>query len=186
MAPTVSIVFRRAADHGLLLGACLTALFVLIALSARSVLAGLSAFLFILAVPVLVYILLRKSYDADRRVTSLSALCTQGIYTFLFGSLLMAMCAYLYLKFLEPQYALTRMEEVISVGSVSDSPYLRDMAEQFRTMIERGMVPGARDIALSLFWCSAFTGSVLAILVSLIIKAVLKPKTYKKNLSTDD
>ncbi|MDE7427425.1 MAG: DUF4199 domain-containing protein [Muribaculaceae bacterium] len=175
MAPTVSNVFRRAADQGLILGGCLTALFVLMALSARTALAGLLAVVLILAVPVLVYVLLRRSYEADHRETSLSALCTQGIYTFLFGSLLMAMCAYLYLKFVEPQYALTRMEDVVSVGSVSDSPYLRDMAEQFRSMIDRGMIPGAKDIAMSLFWCAAFTGSVLAILVSLLIKMVAKP-----------
>ena len=165
-------VYARGAQDGVLMGAVLCGIFASWALSLRVAVASLAFPLLCIAVPVLAWWLLRRSYRADLGMSTFSALWMHGICIFFFGTLIMAALAIVWLQWLEPGLIIQSLNNAADVYAQLGTPEAEKLAEDVHRLIERGMVPRPVDVALALLWAGVFSGSILSIILTAIIRAV--------------
>lgn len=172
-------IYRRGADDGLIFGLYLSLMFVVmaVALTGGSVLASLTGMAMILAVPVLLYFFLRKSYLADDRRSPFSAMWLQGICIFFFGSLLMSMTAYVYMRVIHagfiPEVFETAREAYENTGTEDGAT----LARMIKKIQDNNLYPTPATVAMEIVWIAVFTGSMLSMLVSLIVRTVCRRQT---------
>lgn len=173
-------VFGRASRIGPVAGVYFTALFLSAAYAGMHPLLSLVALAMILAVPWLLYLRLSQGVG-DRGPLRTSPLWTEGVYTFLFGGLVMALLVYLWLKYVDPDYLQNQLRlaaELLRENPEAAGPELRQNIE---AVLEQGTMPGAIQMAMSLFWTVTFTGAVLSLLVAYIVAKVKSSRWKKKS-----
>lgn len=121
------------------------------------------------AVPILAYKMLRRSYIHASGKLTFSAVWLEGIMMFLGGSLLLAVASLVFFKFIQPNFIVSQMELVIQV--YRDVPELTDFADALQKMIDNRMLPRPIDLTMSLVWMTAFSGSILSLILAGIVKA---------------
>ncbi|MCM1482766.1 MAG: DUF4199 domain-containing protein [Muribaculaceae bacterium] len=167
--------YRRGADAGFFLGIWLCAMFFALIYSRAVPLLGVLSVLLFAGVPVLLYRQLRRTYVEEMGMTTLSGLWMQGIVTFACGSLISALAAYVFLRWIQPEYILGCVREAIDFYAAIDDPQAVQVADLLTRMVEANLVPTAASIALETVWIAIFTGSLLSLLLSLIARAVKLP-----------
>lgn len=166
-----SDVFGRAGRIGPVAGVYFTVLFLCAAYSGMHPLLSIITLVLFLSVPWLLYRRLSATAAAVTRVRTVT-LWTEGIYSFLFGGLIMALLVYVWLRFVDPGYMHNQLElaaQLMREYPQSASPELKHAVE---AVLEQGTLPGAIQMAMSLFWTVTFTGAVLSLLVAYIIAKV--------------
>lgn len=163
--------YRRGADKGLYLGIWLIAMFFAMVYSIDVPLFGLLSVAMFLGVPVLVYRWLRRTFVEERGLTTLSSLWMQGIVIFACGSLINALVATVYLKWVRPDFIVNRIKDAIEFYSAVDDPSAQQAADLMQRIIDSHMVPSAVSVALETVWIAIFTGSLLSLLLALIARA---------------
>lgn len=161
-------IYRRGAEHGVALGVYLSVMFVAMALSLEVAWLGLLAMTMALCVPLLTYKMLRRSYVADMGLTRFSELWMEGIITFAGGSVIMAVAALAYMKWVEPSFIADRVAEV--------AQFYRDAGQtQFADTLDAAIashtLPTAAETAVEFVWLGVFSGSMLSMLMSLLVRA---------------
>lgn len=170
-------VYARGASDGAWMGLVLCGIFASWALAARMPAASLAFPVLCLAVPVLAWWLLRRSYRADMGLTTFSALWMHGICIFFFGTLLMGALALVWLRWLEPGLLRSSLESAADIYAQIGTPDAQKLAADVHTILERGMVPRPVDVSLALLWAGVFSGSILSMILAGIIRAAgYKPK----------
>lgn len=164
-------VYRRGADDGFWFGIYLSLLFVSMAGSLDSALLGIAALAMVVAVPVVVYFFLKRSYRRDDFRSTFSMLWLHGICIFFFGSLLMALTVYLYLRVVNPSYIPDLVKTAYEFYKEIDSPTASEMAELLQGIQRNNLYPTAGGVAVEMIWSAVFTGSLLSMIISAIIKA---------------
>lgn len=171
---TPKSIYRRGADDGFIFGVYLSVLFLLQALALVHGwdAASIIGLIMMMAVPVVVYFFLRRGYFAEERRSRFSAMWLHGICIFFFGSLLMALTSYIYMRLVHPGY-IPEVVEILrqaytSIGS-KDAMEAAHMVEKIQ---QQHLYPTAAEIAVTFIWLDVFTGSLLSMLLSLIIRAV--------------
>ncbi len=171
-------VFKRGADDGLWAGIYLSVLVIALLLSIKSLLAGMLGLVMAVCVPVTTYMLLRRAYRTDYGTTRFSELWMQGICTFFFGSLIMAVALYIFLEFIEPGYIYAVVGQAVETYRAVGSPEAVEFADMLQKLVDGKMLPSPIMVAVDMIWTVSFTGSVLSLLLSLIVRAVpLKKRT---------
>lgn len=169
--PNPSDIFGRAARIGPAAGAYFAVLFLCAAYSSMHLLLTLLALALLLGVPWLLYRRLLASCAAGtpRRVTPL---WTEGIYSFVFGGLLMALLVYLWMRYVDPDYLRTQLQlasQMMHDYPDAASPQLRQAVD---AALNQRAMPGPIQMAMSLFWTVTFTGAILSLLEAFIIAKV--------------
>ena len=157
-----SDIFGRAARVGPVAGVYFTVLFLCAAYSGMHPLLSILALILLLSVPWLLYRRLSATAAAVAKVRTVP-LWTEGIYSFLFGGLIMALLVYMWLRFVDPGYV--RMREYPQSAS-------HELRHAVEAVLEQGSLPGAIQMAMSLFWTVTFTGAVLSLPVAFIIAKI--------------
>ncbi len=103
MLPTKSI-YTRGAEDGAWMGLLFIAAVALQTLAQGSLLATLIADVLLVAVPAVLWVMLRRSYRYDRLLTTFSGLWMHGIMVFLCGSLILGLVAFMYMRFINPGF----------------------------------------------------------------------------------
>jgi hypothetical protein len=172
--------YKRGADDGLFFGILLCAMFFAGVFSFEVPLLGLFSFLLMLSVPFMIYRFLRRSYVTDRGATPLSSLWMQGIMTFACGCLIAGLVATIYLKWINPEFIITRLREVIEF--YRDSPWDKgaETAVVLQRMIDNHLVPGPVSMVVEMIWLGIFSGSLLSVLMALLARARGIDKSLKK------
>lgn len=165
-------VFKRGADDGLWVGLYMSVLVIAMMYSLKSVLAGLVGLAMFVSVPVALYMLLRRSYRADFGMTRFSELWMQGICTFFFGGLIMALTLYVFLNFIEPGYVYRMVGVAIDTYRQVGTADAVEIADTLQKLVDGNMLPSPIMIAVDMIWTVTFTGSLLSLLLSLIVRAV--------------
>lgn len=163
--------YRRGANDGFYFGLYLTVMFFAIVISVKVSVFSLLAFAMMLFVPFLIYRWLRRSYVEDKGRSQLSALWMQGIVIFACGSLIAGVVATIYLKWIDPDFIVNRLNEAIELYKDSDWPQGREIATVMQEMIDYNFVPSAIAIIFEMIWLSIFSGSLLSLLMSLLARA---------------
>lgn len=170
-APHTHSPYRRGADDGFVFGLYLAATFLAMVLASRLPLLGLISLLMCAGVPVFIYIRLRRSFTADNGHTLLSSLWMQGIVTFACGSLIAGAVATAYLKWIEPDFIISKLREAIDFYAGSGWSRGEEVAETLRRMIDMHLVPSAVAIVVEFIWLSVFSGSLLSLLMALLARS---------------
>lgn len=172
-------VYRRGADDGFIFGLYLSVMFIAMALSitTSSLPANLIGLAMTAAVPVVIYFFLRRAYIADRCLSSFSAMWLHGICIFFFGSLIMALTAYVYMRLVNPSF----IPETVAVArdtyeslGTSDG---HDMAQLLEQVQRKNLYPAAGAVAVQKIWLAVFTGSLLSMILSTVIRLTTRDKT---------
>lgn len=172
MSENYKSVYAAGAENGLVLGPLMSVALLLTGASAYNMLYFLPALAAIFAVPVAAYVMLARACRLRPAASTFSALWLQGICMFFFGGLLMALVAYVSLRWIWPSYIIDQMNNVISVYSSVGDPTAADVASTLKKMIETKTVPTAIDIALELIYVAVFTGSLLSMALSALARAL--------------
>ena len=170
-------IYRRGADNGLLLGLYFCIMFAFVIIGERMEAVGIISTLMMFGVPFLVYRFLRKTFVEQRGLTMFSALWTQGIIAFAGAGLVLAVAVYVYIRFLDPDIVLRQVDKLIDIYSDADTPRADEMLTVLKNMRDLHLYPSAREIIIQLELLSIFSGSILSMLMSLLVRM----KGYDRN-----
>lgn len=165
-------IYRRGADDGLILGVYMSVCFLCIASTMHSTLLGVCGIAMAAGVPVIVYFMLRRGFRSDSCRTTFSALWVEGIATFFFGGLLVALTAYLYLRFINPAYITSTVLEAADIYGASGDAELEQWGKAMRAMVDGKMLPSPSEVAVNVLWLAVFTGSVLSMILSVAVRTL--------------
>ena len=164
-------VYKRGADDGLYFGIYLIIMFFASAYSMSIPFAGLLSMLLILGVPFLIYRFLLRSYVYDYGTTQFSALWVQGITTFFCGSLISGIVAFIYMKWINPDFIVNQIQALIDIYQATNWAEGKEIANILNKSIENNLLPTPINIVFESIWLAVFTGSILSMIVSLIVQA---------------
>lgn len=163
-------VYLRGAEDGLVLGPLMALAVVLIGLTTYVPWVFLPACAVLIAVPVAVYVMLRRSYAEDHGTSTISALWLHGICAFFFGGLIMAVVAYVCMRWLKPGFIADQFRSVIEIYGSAPHPEARELAETLQKAVAARALPTPIEIALELLYAAVFTGSVLSVLMAMAVR----------------
>lgn len=163
-------IYVRGADDGLYMGAYMSVLMIIFGLAMHSALAGVVAMAMMAAVPFILFRFLKRSLDEDGGRSTFSALWLHGICIFFFGGLLMAVTIYVCLRFIQPDFIVNQMQNVIALYKSVNDPQATEFADILSKMIQHGQLPSPLEVALELVWLGVFTGSLLSMAVAYIVR----------------
>lgn len=164
-------LFKRGADNGFVFGLYLTAMFFASAYSLTIPTLGLVALVMMCGVPVITYYYLNKGYTKEYGTATFSTLWMQGIVMFFCGSLIMALAAYLFLRWIQPDYITSLLTTARDTYNALDWERGHEIADTIDLMIDQHLVPTAIQVAMEFLWLGVFSGSMLSILTALLVGA---------------
>lgn len=173
--------YRRGADWGGWFGIYLTALFFASSYSIDKPLCALASMALMLGVPLCVFFMLRRSYAADGGTTLLSALWMEGIATFFFGGLIASIVAMVYMRWIEPGFFEERVEALIATYSGMEMPTAQEAAEMLRAARDQRLLPKPIELTVDMLWLTVFTGSLLSLVMSWVVKLLKVKPTSRRN-----
>lgn len=160
-------VYRRAAAYGLPVGALMSLTFWLVVESSRIPAVALLALVSMFSVPVVIYTRLARDYRSYTGMASFSAVWMEGIATFFFGGLLMALFMYFYLRFVEPTFMIDTLRQAIADYRKLGVP---EMAQGLQNVIDNRAVPSAIELAVSTIWSTTFFGSMTSLALTVAVR----------------
>lgn len=163
-------VYKRGADDGFLFGGYLSALALCICGSPYVPWLAIPALAMMIFVPVVIYRFLRRSYVRDFGLSSFSELWLQGIITFVCGTLLMAATAYIFIRFIKPDFVIDQVKTAAGLYRTMADPQARQMAHTLDLMIERHLVPAPIYVVVEMMLMGIFTGSILSMFITWIVR----------------
>lgn len=172
--------FKRGADYGAVFGVYLSVLFLLSAYSMQVPGLSIVSFLMMVAVPVIIYVMLRRSYVADMGKTIFSSLWMEGIVIFACGSLVAAAVAIVFMRWVEPDYIESTVRSIIDIynsGAMGERG--NEVSEILQAALDQKRLPKAVELVIDMLWLQVFSGSMLSLLMSLLVQARgYKPKRF--------
>ncbi|MDO4319166.1 MAG: DUF4199 domain-containing protein [Bacteroidales bacterium] len=163
-------VYLRGAEDGLVLGPLMSLAVVLVGVTTYVPWVFFPACAALVAVPVAVYVMLRRSYAEDYGTSTISALWLHGICAFFFGGLIMAVVAYVCMRWLRPSFVADQFRAVIEIYSAAPQTEAREMAEALQKAVSARALPTPIEIALELLYAAVFTGSLLSVVMAMVVR----------------
>ncbi len=162
-------VFRRGAEDGLGFGIYLSLLFIFYAVAIDVPLLGSIVLLMALAVPVPVYtyITLRKGFVQNGYFYTFSEVWTHGIVLFLCGTLILAATMVAYMTWINPNFINELCQIAITAYRQIDK---ETIASGLELMMKEGALPSPLSMAWSMITFGVFSGSILSLILSPIIR----------------
>ena len=168
--------YHLGAKAGLPVGLYFVAMFFLFVLMSKLALASFVLMLMILCMPIMLYSTMRITVSKTQGRVAWSSLWMQGIMSILCGSMICGFVTMLYFKFVEPTFLLDLVQMCVDTYASIPGKESAQMAEMLQELINTGMVPTATSFTMSMFWLTAFSGSMLSLFLALIASAVGKHK----------
>lgn len=163
-------LYNDGASQGLVIGALLSAMFLLQASGTHWWPGILIGDVIMLAIPFVAYRMMRKGYMANHRADTFSAVWLHGIIIFLCGSLIMATVCYIYTRFVDTGFIAEQTREIAAAWGRIDNDNARTLASELERLGQSHMLPTPIQFAISMLWTSSFFGSILSMILGIIIK----------------
>lgn len=165
-------IVTYAMEYGIYLGLFLTVKFAVTTQSTRFVALNVLSQVLLLALPFVVYWLMRRFRNEMQGRAGFSQLWLFGIFLFFFGSLLSGVAEYAFYRFIDPLYLERLIASVLdTLGTLSrmqDSPFLEVMREG----LEKGGAPSAIEMVYQTILSNVFFGSLLSMLLAWVLTLV--------------
>lgn len=177
--------YGRGADNGFLFGIYLTALFFVMIGAENHGILGLITMIMALAVPFIIYRFLRRSFVADNGTTLFSSLWLQGIMTFLCGSLISGVAAFVFMRWMDPAFLTRNAERAIEVYRSMDNPSATSIADGLEVLLRNGALPTPIQVVFQSIWGAVLSGSVLSMIVTAIVRSQKVDKSITEQSRSD-
>lgn len=177
-------LYERAAGDGAWLGLWFTVLFLLSVASMKMALLNIIVLTMALMVPFIAYRFLRRTYVASHGLMSFSAVWMQGILTFAAGSLILCAAAYIFMRWIYPDFILDTLRLGIEFYEHEPGGAGADLAAEFRAIIDNRLVPSPVSIAMVWLWLGLFSGSVLSMFLAAVVRIAKVP--ISNNIKIDN
>ncbi len=173
--PKPRSLYERAGTDGAWLGLWFTLLFGLSVASMRVPLLNIAVLTMALLVPFIAYRFLRRTYVASHGLMTYSALWMQGILTFGAGSLILCAAAFIFMRWIYPDFILDTLRMGVEFYRNEPTGTGAELAEEFQTIIDRKLAPSPFTIAMVWMWLGLFSGSVLSMFLAAIVRIAKVP-----------
>lgn len=174
-SPGPRSIYERAGTDGAWLGLWFTVLFGLSVASMNVPLLNIAVLTMALLVPFIAYRFLRRTYVASHGLMTYSALWMQGILTFGAGSLILCAAAFIFMRWIYPDFILDTLRMGVEFYRNEPSGAGKELADEFQTIIDRRMAPSPFTIAMVWMWLGLFSGSVLSMFLAAIARIAKVP-----------
>ena len=168
--------YYQGARAGVPIGLYFVAMFFLFVLMTKLAFASAVLMLMMVCLPIAVYATMRTTVGRTRGKVVWSSLWMQGIMSFLFGSVICGLVTMVYLKFVEPNFLVDLFQMCIDTYASIPGKEAEQATEMLQNIVKHGGVPTATSFTMSMFWLTAFSGSMLSLFLALIASAVGKHK----------
>lgn len=159
-------ITARAAENGITLGICILVLMLTCGLSTDFAPASLLTWAGSLAMPWIMYRLMRRSQLDNCGRLSFAELWAEGIASFFLGSLVPALVAYALLRYAFPDFITEQINIAIGVFHDLNTPKAEMWADIFEKMRDAGTLPTAADVAANIISFNIVAGTVISLVVA--------------------
>lgn len=181
ITPPPRPILTRAAENGAILNLYISVLVLSLGFGVRYPVATLILWAGSLALPVVVYKMLRRSQRQSGDMLSFPELWAEGIATFMLGTLVPAVVAYVSLRFLVPTFMTDTLNYAVSVLQEQGTAQALEMADMMRLLMEKKM-PTPVDVSSQIISFNIIVGTFL----SLILAGIVKIRTPRHDRSAFD
>lgn len=162
-------IYRLAERYGLYLGGVLTVMMFSMIGSVKIAALSLLAVGIFFFVPFLIFRWLRSSYRQSDLTFTFSALWMEGIMIFAYGCLLMGAAMFVFMKYIQPDFIISQLEMASEIYAQAGGS-MTEVSDLIDKMIEAGNVPTPIEVCFQFIWLGIFTGSLMSMIVSLIVR----------------
>lgn len=167
----IKSVYAIGARQGLWAGLWFSAIFLLQTMFSTSIFALLCANLMALAVPFVLFAMLRTRYRAGGCTGPFSEIWMHGIMIFLCGSVILALVSYIFLRYIDPEFLYRETGKLVDMYRSLDNSTATQIADTLDEMRAHNLLPSAIQCAFSFLWVGGFSGSILSLIEAGLVKA---------------
>lgn len=168
-------IYDRAARDGAWIGLWFVVMFLLSVAAMKIALLNIIVITMGLLVPFIAYRLLRRTYTDSYGLVSFSALWMQGILTFACGSILLGTAAFIFMRWVYPDFIADTIRMGIEFYRNEPSAAGAELATDFQKMLDMRMLPQPMTLAMAWMWLGLFSGSVLSMFLAAITRIAKVP-----------
>lgn len=176
-------IYHSGATDGLIMGIFMATAFLLQATQiGKTSMLGLLSSAMVLAVPVLAYVLMARSYRQQGANRFFSTVWMHGITIFICGGLILGVVQYIYTRFIAPTFITDSARLVADLYTSLDGAEYQQIGTALTKVIDEGLLPSPIRFAFSMIWTVGFAGSLLSLLLTCIIKLFCHPKNTNQEV----
>ncbi len=159
-----------AADRGPVMGLIFCTVFFAAIYSLRYPVMSLVTLAGLLAVPVVIWLMMRETWLRSHGTMPFATLWTQGITAFGCGAMILAVAIYIYFKWVEPDLLINALQSQANRWDAAGTEQSAANARALRLMIDGGAIPHPSETAFQMLCLTVFTGSMLSMLLAFITR----------------
>lgn len=176
--PTHDHPMQQGMHNGMRFGLWLTAFYMLSFGSVRVPLLNIAALLCLAALPVVLFVCMRKDYCASHGVHTVGTLWLNGLLTVIGGALLASVPLVVFLQWIDPQFLANQWETLATALAASPDVQARQMATDLRQALDNGFAISPILFTMTMLWTMTFIGSILSLFIGIVVK-MLAPRCTK-------
>lgn len=161
--------FRRGAENGFRFGAYMTVIHATVIGSSSVPLLNVVTLALLAGAPALLYMLMRRDRTAEGGLPTLGALWLDGLLTILCGAMLASAVLTVYLRWIDPDFLISNLEQAVALLEASGDPSSLEMADKMHTAISNGFSISPITFSMMLLWMAGTSGSLLSLVIAAII-----------------
>ncbi|MDE6716157.1 MAG: DUF4199 domain-containing protein [Muribaculaceae bacterium] len=162
-------ILKQASDYGAYLGALLSLLFFAVVYSSALPALSFLAIAMLLAIPFFIFFVMKRLRRKAPDFWRMSALWMLGILIFIFGGIILAAVAYIFLQFIDPDFIYRQLGAAIEIYKHNPDLINSQSLAVLTKMYESGNIPSAIQSAMSTLWSVSFFGSILSLIEAAIV-----------------
>lgn len=163
--------YRYSAELGPIMGVLLFCISASLIASVKIPLFGSFIFLFVIAVPIVLFSLMRHIWIRASHLRTLGAMWLSGIWIFIFGALICALLSALTILIFVPDFILLYLQQAVqAIEQSSLAPAYASELQTMRSLLQSGAVPSPMQFIVSMIWTTAFAGSILSLICAVAVK----------------
>ena len=166
---TVKSVYRQGAEYGAWFGVYLTVMALAIMYGFTHTILMLAAMAMMVAVPAVVYPMLRRYRSQMRGYAPFASLWMLGLMIFICGSLICGAVTYVWMQYVMPTFIYDQVLAAIDVYKAVPGESAAEMARIMETIVERHALPSAMEVVVQMVMLTTFLGSLVSMVLAFIL-----------------
>lgn len=166
---TVKSVYRQGAEYGAWFGVYLTVMALAIMYGFTHTILMLAAMAMMVAVPAVVYPMLRRYRSQMRGYAPFASLWMLGLMIFICGSLICGAVTYVWMQYVMPTFIYDQVMAAIDVYKAVPGDSAAEMVRIMETIVERHALPSAMEVVVQMVMLTTFLGSLVSMVLAFIL-----------------
>lgn len=166
---TVKSVYRQGAEYGAWFGVYLTVMALAIMYGFTHTILMLVAMAMMVAVPAVVYPMLRRYRSQMRGYAPFASLWMLGLMIFICGSLICGAVTYVWMQYVMPTFIYDQVMAAIDVYKAVPGDSAAEMVRIMETIVERHALPSTMEVVVQMVMLTTFLGSLVSMVLAFIL-----------------